>query len=174
MQIRPGSAPVSAHMQGKAKKGSERRGRYVHGILREKFEKSLSLRAHWLFHTDGGECRRQMKLDGWRTQQTEKERGAQRRESGLTQWLPVSSILLCFRRLSAGAMSVCDVRVCVCVCLGSGSAAVLCRLSPAPLHLYWIGVGVTSLLSSFSPLLPPLSSTSLISCTILCMGIKQP
>lgn len=58
MQIRPGSAPVSAHMQGKAKKGNERRGRYVHGILREKFEKSLSLRAHWLLHTDGGEYRR--------------------------------------------------------------------------------------------------------------------
>lgn len=58
MQIRPGFAPVSTHMQRKEKKGSERRVRYVHGILREKFEKSLSLRKHWPFHTDRGEFER--------------------------------------------------------------------------------------------------------------------
>lgn len=32
--------------------------RHVHGILREKFERSLSVRKHWPFHSGGAECER--------------------------------------------------------------------------------------------------------------------
>lgn len=50
--------PLTRREKKEAKNGSERGAVYVHGILRDKFEKCLSLRAHWPFHSDGGEHRR--------------------------------------------------------------------------------------------------------------------
>lgn len=47
-----------AHTRRKEKTGIERRVRYVRGILREKFEKCLSVREQWLSHTDTGEQER--------------------------------------------------------------------------------------------------------------------
>ena len=58
MQIQPGFSPALAHTRRKEKTGIERRVRYVRGILREKFEKCLSVREQWLSHTDTGEQER--------------------------------------------------------------------------------------------------------------------
>lgn len=88
-----------------------------------------------------------MKLDGWRTQQTETGSGG----GGLTQWLPARSILL------SSSEALCVWRDCLCWIRSVVSSSVtVCRLSPAPLHLYWTGVGRSDITAFIFASPPPL------------------
>lgn len=174
MQIRPGSV---SHTRGEKKiKCRESRERYVHGILRGKFEKSLSLRktlavsqrqrrvweinwprraVEWQSSNKEGETENERKTSAEEGKWTYFS-GWQLAESPpALVWLPVRYEERVWRE-----------RVRLCVGSDQPSAAAVCRLNPALLYLYWIGVGradITAFIFSSPPFFSPLLLFPLIS-----------